>query len=142
MNYQDIKQIELIKDDLSIVCKELNSLQATKKQLLNTVNQQIRKHSLYVTNHAIIRYIERIDNVNIQEIKDNLGDTKEITEHRILEYLRCSRGYDIDNVITKILKLNKEKFLMLGAGRYSNDYCTVVITSNSVVTVLPLDNGK
>ena len=139
MNYQDIKQIESIKDNLSIVCKELTSLQATKKQLLNAVNQQIRKHSLYVTNHAIIRYIERIDNVNIQEIKDILGDT---TEHRILEYLRCSRNYDIDNVIAKILKLNKEKFLMLGAGRYSNDSCIAVITNNSVVTVLPLDNGK
>jgi chromosome segregation ATPase len=96
-------EIEAKKTEKSSLDKELNALISKQKAL----NEEIKKLSenngeLIVTEHAIIRYIERVIGIDLNEIKKVICNEKLINQVSALG----NGSYPIDNGVKAVVKNN------------------------------------
>ena len=111
------KEIETLKKELE---RTQNNLENKENQLVNIQNEvnRLENNVLVVSDHALIRYMERIMGIDMQMIKDAiLTDTV------------------------------KRMHLKLGDGKYpvaveNNDNCIIVIRSGVVVTLYDGDDPE
>jgi len=100
-------EIEAINVNIKNKQKEINQ----KSNITRSLNDKIKNlnisEELDVSDHAIVRYLERVKGVNIDEIK------KEILN---------------DNIVRLIETLG-------GSGKYPNDNFTIVMKDNMVITI-------
>lgn len=102
--------IEELKAEVNGICTNLELLNKKKASLINLINELKTTEDIHVTDHAIIRYLERIEGVNIQEIKDKI----------------------VDEAV-------RQQYNTLGYGTYLNKSGTsrTVVRHNTAITVLP-----
>lgn len=101
-----ISENQLLKKDLSNLQQKIN----TNNETIANLNKQIRdisKTETIITEHAMLRYVERVLNIDLDEIKEAI-----LTD-------------EIKNQI-KILGVN---------GKFSNKNFRVVVKDNKVVTI-------
>lgn len=104
----DIK-LEVAKNQKQIYTSEINTLTQKKSRLQSEISKiQSENKSITISDHAIIRYIERVIGVNIEDIKAHI-----LTE-------------DLE---TKIKTLGNGKYPMKDGGR-------VVVKNKNVVTII------
>jgi hypothetical protein len=99
------EQIFDIHNVMSEYQRRYNGLKKDKTLLINKIND-MNKGELRVTEHAIIRYFERVLGFNIEEIEEN--------------------------IILGVSEAQKE----LGNGTYPSENFKVVIKENTVVTII------
>ena len=107
-----------ITEQLEINTAELKKINIARNNLINTLKQiqeQIKLHNstLIVTEHAIVRYFERILDYNMETIKN------EILPSKIQELLEGTHSFE-----------------------YKTKDHIAVVKENKVVTILPRDGKK
>lgn len=110
------KQIKSLQERISKMKDEIVSLQreqtltkqmiGKRSQELNTLKQNLanlmrKKECLMVTDHAIVRYLERVRGLNIQQVKDEI-----LTDHAIglIEKLGTNGEYPTGNGFSIVLR--------------------------------------
>ncbi len=117
---EEIKQLESIRSELSAklqglkvqkntIDREINSTNQNINNLNNKIDKLKERGSLIVSEHAIIRYIERVLGINIDEISQKI----------------------LDNETEKQIE-------MLGNGTFpvNNNEFKIVVKDNVVVTII------
>lgn len=95
--------------------KEIRS----KRRLINKKIKKIKKNNMIISEHAIIRYMERVKGIDIEEIKKEMVGEREKSIIKTLgdccipvEPTENKKGYKLkvrENVIVTILCYNKEE---------------------------------
>lgn len=98
---REIKELEREKNE---VCQRLNE----KKKQLSNVNSSVKRlqSNVVITEHILLRYLERVKGINMEEIK------KEILDDEL-----------------------KKQILTLGSGKFRRNGFRLIVKNNSIVTV-------
>ena len=76
-------KIKEFESNINTITKELGEL----KHRLNSLNQKIKQittDKIIISEHAILRYFERVSNINIDDIKKNILPQSAINQIKIL----------------------------------------------------------
>ena len=98
---REIKELEREKNE---VCQRLNE----KKKQLSNVNSGIKQlqSNVVITEHILVRYLERVKGIDMEEIK------KEILDDEL-----------------------KKQILTLGSGKFHRNGFRLIVKNNSILTV-------
>lgn len=116
MNAHELKQlnvrIEKERTVLNLLIQEQQDIQSKinkSKQIIKDLETKIKKElnsSVVISEHAILRYLERVKGIDLEEIKQELLDEK---TYNMIDFAKSCRvkksGYDIiakNNVIVTI----------------------------------------
>lgn len=76
---RNLKKIKTLEEVLAVCKQESSSLNRKIQGLLDEIrnlqdrNNELRSSTLTVTEHAVIRYLERVEGLDVQAIKDKLA---------------------------------------------------------------------
>jgi hypothetical protein len=106
-----------IQEEVSIIDKEINRLKEERQIKVNRINQ-----------------IQT-------EIKNLLPKDVQITEHALLRYCQRILGIDVEQIKSKLLSKNVKQIIsVLGNGEFPvDDKTTIVVKNNAIVTVINRD---
>lgn len=102
-NLQESK--EKVKQSQQLVSAIESSISATHAEIKKLEKTEIKCNKLLVTEHAILRFIERVYNINIEDVKSKI-------------------------LVDSVLKNHKS----FGAGKFPHPNGQVVVRDNTVVT--------
>lgn len=101
------KELFLIDEELKQLEKQKSELYSRRDRLKNAIERwNLASQEIPVSDHAVVRYLERVHNIDIASIKE------------------------------LILKDNVKMEVLLGADRVRTDECTLVVAKSGVATVL------
>lgn len=101
---------------------DILNLNKQKDQLIDDIVQK---------KHQIKKYTKEIDNIKVKS-KEII-----VSEHAIIRYLERVYGLDLLKIENEILpEREKEKIKLFGNGQYSVENFTVKVVDNVVVTVI------
>jgi hypothetical protein len=122
-NTQELKRLQSLQSQLKLEFRSLHENTNRIKMELMTKEKQIKEvekkiqnlqgcdENIIVSEHAIVRYLERVYGLDLEKIKHEIIPEKTITQAK-----------------------------MVGNGRYKVDDYTLLIKDNVVITVIKNDN--
>lgn len=112
-----LKQLESqkikLEEELKVVNAEADRILKHQKDLRSDLNTIIRKinnllsSDVVLTEHALLRYLERIQGVDLAEIKNNILDDT-----------------------------TKDQIKVLGSGRFPKDGYTLIVKNNTIISIV------
>lgn len=97
-----------------------------------------REHRAMVTDHAIVRWLERVEGYDFDDIREELGPKGKISmDTRILNYLANKYGLFRGHVIYRIATKQVRNAIKIGAKKVHRGNQTLVINGGVVVTLVP-----
>lgn len=102
-----------LEEELKVINAEVNRVRRQQKGLLsnlNTINQKIKNMmstEVILTEHAILRYLERVKGVNMEDVKDTILDDD-----------------------------TKSKIEVLGSGKFPKEGYTLVVKNNTIISIV------
>lgn len=121
MAIQDANQLKGLETKLKNLTKE----RETHKQLANETQKKLSK---------INQEMQSI-NDEIWKLKNKKEDII-VTEHAIIRYIQNIMGIDMDELAKKILPDEvKQRALAMGDGKYTHNEVTLVVKDGAIVTV-------
>jgi septal ring factor EnvC (AmiA/AmiB activator) len=106
-----LADIAIDKSQISFLSKKINNSKKTISDLKKNIAEIQSNNDLVVIDHAIVRYLERVEGLDIESIKEKIKNEKIV---RIYETLG-------------------------GNGKYPCDDFVAVVRNNTIVTINPLD---
>ena len=106
-----------------------------------------------VTDHAVQRYLQRVEGVDIEGVRRRIAESAnkpwiKVTDHAVLRYLRRAEGVDIEGVRRRIAEsANKpwiEKLVMFAGStpfKIKAPNLTCCVTAGVVTTCYPKSTG-
>lgn len=114
---QALKQLESrrvkLEEELKAVTAEADRVRKQQTSLRNDLNTIIRKinnlmdSNVVLTEHALLRYLERVQGMNLDEIKSIILDEP-----------------------------TKEQIRILGSGKFPKDGYTLVVKNNTIISIV------
>jgi len=96
------------------------------------------EHRGIVTDHVIVRWLERVEGYDFDDIKKELKEEgKEDGDRQILEYLADKFGLFRGHVIFRIATKQVRNAIQMGAKRIHRGNQTLVISDGRIVTLTP-----
>lgn len=91
-----------------------------------------------VSDHAVVRWLERVEKVDIDSIRRELSSNgEEPSDPAILGYLWKHRNITKGYIIWKLLRDNIIRAIKLGATRINSGEWSYIIRNGTVITVEP-----
>lgn len=91
-----------------------------------------------VTDHAMVRFLERVEGYDLTEIRDALaGGGLEPQDHEILDMLEIEYGLTRDYLVNRVAPETVRNAVKAGAKRIRMGQWTWVIVERRVVTIEP-----
>lgn len=103
------EQISLLKKEQSLLSKEINDKGLKLKEIENKISNLSRNDKITVSEHALLRYCERILNINMKDILAEILDEDFINQYQILgkgTYPIKDKGFRVkitDGVVVTVL---------------------------------------
>ncbi len=95
-----------------------------------------------VTDHVIVRWLERVEGYDFDDIRKSLGNGKKnVTDKQILRHLADNFGLFRGHVIYRIATKQVKAAIKLGATKVNRGDWTLVINQGVVVTLVPRGNA-
>jgi uncharacterized coiled-coil DUF342 family protein len=82
------EKIEELKAQVNNICTNLETLNKEKDSLIKIINDLKKADTelIHITDHAIIRFLERIEGIDIEKIKKQIVDEAIIQQYKTLGY--------------------------------------------------------
>lgn len=97
------EKLNLNKEAVAEKQREGNALQKE----INEIDKCLRRGNIEVSDHAVVRYLERVDGINIEEIRDKIVDSIPCVDHtedlKDMRVLKSNHSIVVkDNVVVTI----------------------------------------
>lgn len=97
-----------------------------------------REHRAMVTDHAIVRWLERIEGYDFDDIRSQIeAKGKKATDKRVLDHLADKYGLFRGHVIFRIATKQVRNAIKMGASKVHRGNQTLVISRGQIVTLTP-----